>query len=111
LATLSCCADLTQFDKTFEIFFGGKLIACNFSSEKVSSIICICQFDGPGHHREVPWALLGLTQEFRQLGDIAGNPPRLIGHDNQALSGSIDCSDFSRGWPMQAGRPFSRNSL
>jgi hypothetical protein len=27
-------ADLTLFDKTFEIFFDGKLIACNFSSKK-----------------------------------------------------------------------------
>ncbi|HEV2714597.1 MAG TPA: hypothetical protein VGU64_04985, partial [Terriglobales bacterium] len=26
--------DLTLFDKTFEIFFDGKLIACNFSSKK-----------------------------------------------------------------------------
>src|SRR5262249_1085853 len=32
-------------------------------------------------------------------------------HNNQALSGSIDCSDFSCGWPMHAGRPFSTNSL
>ena len=32
-------------------------------------------------------------------------------NNNQALSGSIDCSDFSCGWPMQAGRPFSRNPL
>src|SRR5262249_53766381 len=37
--------------------------------------------------------------------------PRSAGPNNQALSGSIDCSDFSCGWPMQAGRPFSRNSL
>jgi hypothetical protein len=41
---------------------------------------------------------------------LAG-PPRLVGHNHQARSGSIDCSDFSCGWPMQAGRPFSRNSL
>jgi hypothetical protein len=47
----------------------------------------------------------------RQLGDIRRDPLRLVGHNNQALSGSIDCSDFSCGWPMQAGRPFSRNSL
>jgi hypothetical protein len=52
-----------------------------------------------------------LGKQLGQLRDIDRNPPRLIGHNNQALSGSIDCSDFSRGWPMQAGRPFSRNSL
>ena len=37
--------------------------------------------------------------------------PRYATLNNQALSGSIDCSDFSCGRPMQAGRPFSRNSL
>jgi len=52
-----------------------------------------------------------LFQQLRQLGDIAAIRRALSGHNNQALSGSIDCSDFSCGWPMQAGRPFSRNSL
>jgi hypothetical protein len=46
-----------------------------------------------------------------QLGNVRRNPTRLVGHNNQALSGPIDCSDFPCGWPMQAGRPFSRNSL
>jgi hypothetical protein len=55
-----------------------------------------------------------MGQLFRKclgkLGNIRRNPLR-AGHNNQALSGSFDCSDFSVGWLKQAGRPFSRNSL
>jgi len=41
-----------------------------------------------------------------QLGDIRHNPWCL-----KLSPAQSNCSDFSCGWPMQAGRPFSRNFL